>query len=284
MAAMGGCHARAVADRVACLYRIRTAGDCARRIALVDISLFRQPGFSIGVAMALVFYMLSSFYLTFSVYLQGGLHLTPLDAGLRTLPFGIGYFAASFAAARVMQRLGPRALTLGFIVQVLGFGAVILAIMGPLDGYLATGLVVAGAGFGIVMPSVIKADWRFRSAARRACVGNRDLDIPDRCGARRRHYRRRFLQRARERAGACCLLARLQRRAGLQCCAVDSRRCDFALAAGQDAGIKSEASPAMLPGRALIEIPFRSGVPPEGFLARPAQARPEVPPRWLRVA
>ncbi len=107
--------------------------------------------------MALVFYMLSSFYLTFSVYLQGGLHLTPLDAGLRTLPFGIGYFAASFAAARVMQRLGPRALTLGFIVQVLGFGAVILAIMGPLDGYLATGLVVAGAGFGIAMPSVIKA-------------------------------------------------------------------------------------------------------------------------------
>jgi EmrB/QacA subfamily drug resistance transporter len=124
---------------------------------LVDISLFRQAGFAIGVAMALVFYTLSSFYLTFSVYLQGGLHLTPLDAGLHTLPFGIGYFAASFAAAGIMQRLGPRALTLGFIVQVLGFGAVILAVMGPLEGYLGTGLVVAGIGFGIVMPSVIKA-------------------------------------------------------------------------------------------------------------------------------
>jgi EmrB/QacA subfamily drug resistance transporter len=124
---------------------------------LVEISLFRHGGFAIGVAMAFVFYTLSSFYLTFSVYLQGGLHLTPLDAGLHTLPFGIGYFAASFAAAGVMQRLGPRALTLGFIVQVLGFGAVILAVMGPLAGYLASGLVVAGVGFGIVMPSVIKA-------------------------------------------------------------------------------------------------------------------------------
>jgi len=38
----------------------------------------------------------------------------PLDAGLRTLPFGIGYFLASFASATIMQRLGPRALTLGF--------------------------------------------------------------------------------------------------------------------------------------------------------------------------
>jgi hypothetical protein len=57
-----------------------------------------------------------------------------------------------------------------------------------------------------------------------------------------------FLQRARERAGTRCLLARLQRRAGLQCCAADCRWCAFALAAGQHAGIKSEASPAVLPG------------------------------------
>jgi EmrB/QacA subfamily drug resistance transporter len=124
---------------------------------LVDFSLFRESGFAIGVAMALVYYMLSAFYLTFSVYLQGGLHLTPLDAGLRTLPFGIGYFLASFASVSLIQRLGPRALTLGFAIQVLGFGAVILAVMGPLAGYLGFALVTAGVGFGIVMPSVIKA-------------------------------------------------------------------------------------------------------------------------------
>lgn len=81
----------------------------------------------------------------------------PLDAGLRTLPFGIGYFLASFASATIMQRLGPRALTLGFAIQVLGFGTVILAVTGAWAGYLAIGLVVAGVGFGIVMPSVIKA-------------------------------------------------------------------------------------------------------------------------------
>ncbi|MGV1760278.1 MFS transporter [Rhizobium sp. A22-96] len=124
---------------------------------LVDLSLFSESGFAIGVAMALVFYMLSAFYLMFSIYLQGGLTLTPLEAGLRTLPFGIGYFTASFLSAEIMRRLGPRALTLGFVIQILGFGAVVLAVSGVLAGYIEIGLVVAGVGFGIVMPSVIKA-------------------------------------------------------------------------------------------------------------------------------
>jgi MFS family permease len=119
---------------------------------LVDVSLFRERGFAIGVAMALLFYMLSAFYLTFSVYLQGGLGLTPFRAGMQMLPFGSGYFLASFASASLMRHLGPRALTLGFAIQVVGFGAVALTV-----GGLGVGLAVAGVGFGIVMPSVIKA-------------------------------------------------------------------------------------------------------------------------------
>lgn len=124
---------------------------------LVDFALFRQRGFAIGIAMALLYYMLSAFYLTFSVYLQAGLHLTPLGAGLRTLPFGIGYFLASFISAGIVRRFGPRALTLGFAVQVMGFGAVVLTVAGVLSGHLELGLIVAGIGFGIVMPSIIQA-------------------------------------------------------------------------------------------------------------------------------
>jgi MFS family permease len=107
--------------------------------------------------MALLFYMLSSFYLTFSIYLQSGLHLTPLEAGWRTVPFGIGYLLASFASAAIMQRLGPRALTLGFVVQIVGFGLIAAVVAGTIPIALAIGLVIAGAGFGIVMPSVLKA-------------------------------------------------------------------------------------------------------------------------------
>jgi MFS family permease len=101
--------------------------------------------------------MLSSFYLTFAVYLQNGLHETPLAAGFATLPFATGFFVASLVSSYLMQGLGPRALTLGFVLQVLGFGLVMLVVSHVLPKGLATGLVCGGLGFGTVMPSVIKA-------------------------------------------------------------------------------------------------------------------------------
>ncbi len=124
---------------------------------LVLVALFRERSMAVGVAMAMTFYMLSSFYLTFSVYLQSGLHLTPLRSGLATLPFAIGYFLASLASSPVMARLGPRALTVGFAIQVVGFGIVLLAAGDMLQGSLNVGLACAGIGFGIVMPAIIKA-------------------------------------------------------------------------------------------------------------------------------
>ncbi|VIO73637.1 MFS transporter [Bradyrhizobium ivorense] len=124
---------------------------------LVAPHLLRNSDFVIGLVMALAFYMLSSFYLTFAVYLQSGLHQSPLAAGLATLPFATGFFLASLASSYVMQWLGVRALTLGFALQVIGFGTVMCAVGGALPQSLELGLVCGGLGFGTVMPSVIKA-------------------------------------------------------------------------------------------------------------------------------
>jgi EmrB/QacA subfamily drug resistance transporter len=124
---------------------------------LVALSLFRNSAFVAGLVMALAFYMHSSFYLTFAVYLQSGLHRSPMEAGIATLPFAVGYFVSSLFSSPVMQRLGIRALTLGFLLEILGFGLVLLAVMQVLPHDLEIGLVGAGLGFGIVMPSVIKA-------------------------------------------------------------------------------------------------------------------------------
>lgn len=124
---------------------------------LVEFALFREAGFAVGVAMAFALYMLSSFYLTFSVYLQGGLHLSPLQAGLETLPYAVAYFLASLVSAYVVQRLGKLALTVGFALQVVGFSVALFAVAGMLTSGLHVGLAIAGLGFGTVMPSVIKA-------------------------------------------------------------------------------------------------------------------------------
>src|SRR5581483_4000400 len=107
--------------------------------------------------MALAFYMLSSFYLTFAVYLQNGLHQTPMAAGLATLPFATGFFVASLVSSYVMRYLGVRTLTLGFALQVVGFGIVMLSVAKAFPQSLDVGLICAGLGFGTVMPSVIKA-------------------------------------------------------------------------------------------------------------------------------
>ncbi|MFT4113319.1 MFS transporter [Silvibacterium sp.] len=127
------------------------------RDPLVEISFFRNRRFVIGLVMGLVFYMISAFYLTFSVYLQGGLHKSPLQAGFAVLPFAVSFFLGSLASSHVMRRLDIYALTLGFALQVVGFGTVALAVRYGLLWGLETGLACAGIGYGIVMPGVIKA-------------------------------------------------------------------------------------------------------------------------------
>jgi len=124
---------------------------------LVTLSLFRISAFTAGLVMAVAFYMLSSFYLTFAVYLQSGLDRSALESGLATLPFAVGYLVSSLVSSPIMRGLGVRALTLGFVLQVLGFGAVMLVVGQVLSIGIELGLVVAGVGFGIVMPAVISA-------------------------------------------------------------------------------------------------------------------------------
>ena len=124
---------------------------------LVALSLFRNKGFAVGLVMVLAFYMLSSFYLTFAVYLQSGLHKSPMEAGLATLPFALAFFVGSMASSIAMRHLGVRALTVGFALQVVGFCMVILAVQDVLPSGLGAGLLCAGLGYGTVFPLVIKA-------------------------------------------------------------------------------------------------------------------------------
>jgi EmrB/QacA subfamily drug resistance transporter len=123
---------------------------------LVELALFRNCRFSLGMLMGLVFYMLSAFYLTYSLYLQAGLHNTPLKAGIAMLPFAVSFFFSSVASALDTRRLKSYVLPAGFALQVLGFGIVALCARYQLRG-IKEGLACAGIGFGIVMPRIIKA-------------------------------------------------------------------------------------------------------------------------------
>jgi len=123
---------------------------------LVEFALFRSRRFSLGILMGLVFYMLSAFYLTFSLYLQAGLHNTPLQAGLAMLPFAVSFFFSSVVSSPTTRRLKAYALPAGFALQVIGFGILAVCARYQLRA-IDEGLACAGIGYGIVMPGIIKA-------------------------------------------------------------------------------------------------------------------------------
>jgi MFS family permease len=88
---------------------------------LLALSLFRHRSFVVGLGVGLSFFAaLAPFLILLTEYLQSGLDLTPRAAGLRFLPFAIGFLSASFASARLAPRLGRAILQVGAGLMVTG--------------------------------------------------------------------------------------------------------------------------------------------------------------------
>ncbi|HKX46397.1 MAG TPA: MFS transporter, partial [Planctomycetota bacterium] len=109
---------------------------------LVDLRLFRSPAFSAS----LTAYMLATF-LAFGVfvfvaqYLQLVLGLSPLQAGLWTMPWPLGFVVGSLLTPRLVRRTSPAALMAGgLLVAAVGF-----ALLGRLDVSSSPALFVASS-------------------------------------------------------------------------------------------------------------------------------------------
>src|SRR6266849_5563159 len=88
---------------------------------LVVLSLFRHRSFVVGLGVGLSFFtVLAPFLVLLAEYLQSGLDLSPCAAGLRFLPFALGFLTASLASARLAPRLGRKILQLGAGLMVTG--------------------------------------------------------------------------------------------------------------------------------------------------------------------
>ncbi|GAA2306184.1 MFS transporter [Nonomuraea roseoviolacea subsp. roseoviolacea] len=129
-----------------------------RRIAapLVNPALFRHRSFGVGMVVSLLHAMtMGSFFLILALYLQNGRGLGALDSGLIFLPLGLGYFVSSARAARVAALLGRQVVAVGALTMALGYAILAgtvtaLGDHGPV-GWVIPGLVIAGAGMGLVM-------------------------------------------------------------------------------------------------------------------------------------
>jgi len=136
------------------LYQRRLSGRGG--VPLLDLALFRQRAFSVGLVTVLLFYTgLASFFLILALYLQEGRGMSAMESGLTFAVMGVGFFATSLSSARLGKRLGKQALALGGLL-VAG-GQVLLAwtvsrlgVHGPVWELYAP-LLLDGLGMGMVM-------------------------------------------------------------------------------------------------------------------------------------
>jgi EmrB/QacA subfamily drug resistance transporter len=137
---------------------------------MLDVRLFRVPAFTgASIASFAVAASVFSMLLYIVLYLQNVLGHSPLETGLRLLPITAMAFVFSPLAARLSERVPLRAL-IGTGLALAGIG---LFVAGGLDTgsewtALLAGLLLTGAGIGLVNPTVAEAAIGVVPAARAA--------------------------------------------------------------------------------------------------------------------
>jgi len=129
---------------------------------MFDLSLFRKPAFNGAsiVAFTLSASMLSMFlYLT--LYLQTILSLSPLQTGVRFLPFTVVSFFAAAGTGRLTSRAPARLLLFGGLALT-GVGLMLMRGLTGTSSWTALlpGFIVAGAGVGLINPSLASTEQR----------------------------------------------------------------------------------------------------------------------------
>jgi EmrB/QacA subfamily drug resistance transporter len=125
---------------------------------LLDIRLFHDRAFSVGLALSFMVYSSSAIFFSFAIYLQSGLGWTVLEAGLGVLPLGFGFFFGSLAVPFLVARLGHGAPMLGYVGGALSHAVTIgILLHGGGPGVpMFTAMAVSGLSLGIVFPSLIR--------------------------------------------------------------------------------------------------------------------------------
>jgi len=123
---------------------------------MFDLSLFRKPTFA-GASLA-AFALSSTMFAMFlylTLYIQTLLGYSPLQTGLRFLPFTIISFFVAAASGNLSSRIPIRFL-LGGGLALTGIGLLLMGGLSPTSSWTAllAGFLVAGAGVGLVNPSL----------------------------------------------------------------------------------------------------------------------------------
>jgi MFS family permease len=142
---------------------LRLERAVARRggMPLIDLALLSDAAFMRGLAAVFFFFFANlSFYLVMTIYMQNGLHIPPLQAGLVFLPLALSFVIASRHSGTRAKYRGTLVLIEGCAVQIAGLAALVVAIEwidAPSAMVLALVLAIFGYGQGLVMAPLSSA-------------------------------------------------------------------------------------------------------------------------------
>jgi EmrB/QacA subfamily drug resistance transporter len=144
----------AIASVVFVLWELRA------REPMLPMRLFRSPAFASGnAATLLMFGALFSAVFFMAQFLQTTLGLSPLQAGVRLIPWTGTVIVVSPIAGALVGRVGERPLLVGgLLMQAAGFGWVaLLARTGLPYSHMIPALIVAGVGISTALPAAQNA-------------------------------------------------------------------------------------------------------------------------------
>jgi EmrB/QacA subfamily drug resistance transporter len=134
--------------------------------AMLDLTLFRKPSFSVILLASLAFSFAAFAYTPFmSIWLQQQLGMKPLGAGLAMIPMSLMAFLVAGTAGRHMHAI-PFRFTIGFGLVIIGVGALLLT-TGDSWSVILPGMLVAGVGVAVTaqaLPGAIMATVPFQRA------------------------------------------------------------------------------------------------------------------------
>jgi EmrB/QacA subfamily drug resistance transporter len=137
--------------------RWKTARDGA---PLVVLSLFRERAFDAGLWVAFLYGAANpAMFFTLALYLQIGLHYSPLAAGLTFAPAPIGFFLAASLSAKLVRRLGSRLVMIALVQKAVAWS--VIGFVAHRNGVMLHGvqllpfLFVEGAAAGWTTPPLI---------------------------------------------------------------------------------------------------------------------------------
>lgn len=121
---------------------------------LINLRLFRQPAFNIGLLAVLFHFMLHTAYLLMmAVFLQNGLGISALVCGACFIPHALLFMLSSVVASRLLVRYGKRVLQTGLLIILVAFLLQIFCSPGPWLSVLF--IAIYGLGNGLVLPFLL---------------------------------------------------------------------------------------------------------------------------------